>query len=266
MRRGPLVLLHGFTGGRDSFARVASHVVSQTGSPCIAPSLCGHGRAWSGPAFESVEAALTTWSADGSFESELATLATELANAGVSPRTPALLVGYSLGARMALGLLLTRPTWFRACALIGVNPGLQDPAERTLRKAEDHARARQLLTDGLEPFLNTWEQLPLFASQRLLAPSLLDEQAAQRREHQAAGLAYSLLRTGLGQMPDYWPELAQIQLPVRLVVGALDAKFTAIAEQMRATLASSELTVVPNVGHNVVLEAPSELAAVCNQL
>lgn len=281
MRRLPLVLLHGFTGGPGSYSRVLAELRTYTDVPVIAPYLCGHGPHWLSPESPvsdggiadgalargaTVDGTITRWSASGSFGAEIGALATTLAAAGVSANTPATLVGYSLGARLALGLLLAKPTWFRRCILIGVNPGLPDSAERASRLAEDQARARQLLTHGLEPFLQDWERLPLFASQTQVPASALSDQALQRREHHATGLAYSLVRTGLGRMPDYWPGLGQIHVPVGLVVGALDGKFRAVAQQMQRAMPSSELTVVTNVGHNVPLEAPQELAALLDLL
>ena len=57
-------------------------------------------------------------------------------------------------------------------------------------------------------------------------------------------------------MPSYWDRLPTLETPITLVVGALDAKFVPIARAMHAALPRSTLVEVPNVGHNVVLEAP----------
>lgn len=57
-------------------------------------------------------------------------------------------------------------------------------------------------------------------------------------------------------MPDYWPRLARITQPVRLVVGELDGRFVDLAARAVGLLPAGSLTVVPGVGHNVVLEAP----------
>lgn len=266
MRHSPLVLLHGFTGGPRSYTRVLYQLGDFTRGPVIAPYLCGHGPEWSNPEFVAAGSAITSAVCSDSFEAEVSGLAATLAAAGVSPNRPAVLVGYSLGARLALGLLLAQPTWFRSSVLIGVNPGLRDVSERARRLAEDLERARQLLNEGLESFLQVWERLPLFASQMQVEASALAAQSTQRREHHAAGLAYSLVRTGLGRMPDYWPGLGQVKVPVHLVVGERDDKFRAVAEQMRRILPSSELTVVTNVGHNVLLEAPDALASLLARL
>lgn len=50
-----------------------------------------------------------------------------------------------------------------------------------------------------------------------------------------------------------------ITTPVRLVVGALDGKYRAIAERLAPQLGAT-LSVVPGTGHNVLAEAPAALA------
>jgi len=46
-------------------------------------------------------------------------------------------------------------------------------------------------------------------------------------------------------------------MPVHLVVGEHDEKFTAIAEDMKPLISTSEMTVVANAGHTVHLENPT---------
>jgi pimeloyl-ACP methyl ester carboxylesterase len=62
-------------------------------------------------------------------------------------------------------------------------------------------------------------------------------------------------------MPDFWPLLPQVRQPVQLVVGSLDDKFVRLAEKALTLLPSATLHVVPDVGHNAVLEAPAAVAA-----
>jgi 2-succinyl-6-hydroxy-2,4-cyclohexadiene-1-carboxylate synthase len=86
-------------------------------------------------------------------------------------------------------------------------------------------------------------------------------QQAVRRRHSSQGLAQSLRVLGLAQMPDYGPALPALDLPVRLVVGALDEKFGLLAARAAARLPRAEVVRVPGVGHNVLLEAPDALCA-----
>lgn len=240
----PLVLLHGFTGSPHSWRRVVRLLPGK--AVVFMPSLLGHDcRAAAADA--------------GDFVAEVERLALLIRSAGLEP---AHLAGYSLGGRVALGLLLAHPELFSGATLIGAHPGLDSPAERADRERSD-ARWRELLDrDGIEAFVESWERQPLFASQQSLAPALLAEQRRERLAHDPHGLSRALARLGLSQMPAYAGELGRIRVPVELVTGALDARFTDLAAGMRARLVEARSTVVADAGHNVVLERPARVAGI----
>lgn len=192
------------------------------------------------------------------FQSAVDRLAAELRAAHLGPLH---LCGYSLGARMALGLLVRHPELFSRATLISVHPGLADEAERRERAAADERWAALLADRGLAEFLPKWAQQPLFHTQTALPAAVLAAQDAVRRRHSPKGLALALRVLGLAQMPDYAAALPALHLPVRLVVGAHDAKFLALAERAAARLPQAAVVPVPGVGHNVLLEAPDAVCA-----
>jgi pimeloyl-ACP methyl ester carboxylesterase len=50
-------------------------------------------------------------------------------------------------------------------------------------------------------------------------------------------------------------------MPITLVTGALDEKFTAIARELQGLRAGIDHIVVPGAGHNVALERPDSIAS-----
>jgi 2-succinyl-6-hydroxy-2,4-cyclohexadiene-1-carboxylate synthase len=259
VRRSPLVLLHGFTGAPASYDATRRNLGTYQPELIYAPYLVGHGPDWTSRQGASV-------TGTPPFEAEVSALSEQLLRLGVTGEPPAVLVGYSLGARLALGLLLMHPQHFARCVLIGVNPGVDSTNDREARRQEDALRAERLVSEGLEAFLLAWQNQSLFESQRALDQTVLAQQGELRRTNTARGLARSLERTGLGEMPNYAERLRTVPTPVHLVVGERDVKFRAIAQRMVAFLPHAELTVVPNVGHNVPLEAPQILAALLDAL
>jgi 2-succinyl-6-hydroxy-2,4-cyclohexadiene-1-carboxylate synthase len=241
-RSQPLVLLHGFTGAPASWAGVRRRLPrSRT---VLAPALLGHDGT-AGPARVQ------------SFTDELDRLADIVRAAG----TPgARLCGYSMGGRVALGLLDRHPELFASAVLIGVHPGLADGQERTARRALDEERARLLDTGDLPTFVAAWEAQPLFATQGDLPAPTVARQRRIRLSHDPRGLARALRVLGPAAMPDYRPRLAGIRIPVRLVVGERDEKFLTIARAMTAALPRARLCVVEGAGHNVVMERPEAVA------
>lgn len=177
------------------------------------------------------------------------------------------LLGYSLGARMALGLMVRHPQLFSKATLIGVHPGLRDPAARQNRITSD-ARWSRLLSQSITVFLDSWECQPLFVTQANLSSTQRAKQDEIRRSHTAVGLRKSLSTVGLGQMPNFWTVARTWQRPLTIVTGSEDTKFGQLAEKFmthRTTDGSRQkhrIVQIRSCGHNVPLEAPESLARV----
>ena len=228
-----LFCLHGFTGSPESWA-----FLSGSGLAWVAPALLGH-------------AGTSADSTARSFEDEVERLAALMA-----PGRALHVVGYSLGARLALGIALRFPERVSRLTLISGQPGLPSEAERSERRAAD-ARWIELLRErGLAAFVEAWEAQPLWASQSALPSALRARKRAERLSHDAAGLARSLAVTGLGEMPDYAERSRELRLPVTLLVGELDVKFCALARAMAARFRHAELAIAPGAGHDLLLERP----------
>jgi 2-succinyl-6-hydroxy-2,4-cyclohexadiene-1-carboxylate synthase len=73
-------------------------------------------------------------------------------------------------------------------------------------------------------------------------------------------LARALRGLGTGALPSVWDRLAELRIPVVLVVGERDQKFRAIAEEMASAIAAARLVVVRGAGHAAHLEAPEAVA------
>lgn len=247
----PLVFLHGFTGSPESWADVLDQLgTGPTGeSAVLAPAALGHDGT---PGLAAVD----------TFEAEVDRLA-DVIRAGTCER--AHLVGYSMGGRLALGLLVRHPRLFDTATLIGASPGLAAAGEREDRVARDEEWARLLDGEGLDTFVAAWEALPLWATQAQVPAARLDRQRQVRRSHHPRGLARSLRVVGLGRMPDYRPHLGDVDVPVRLVAGARDPRFLGLARQMAERLPRAAVSAVAGAGHNVVLERPEEIAGLLRE-
>jgi 2-succinyl-6-hydroxy-2,4-cyclohexadiene-1-carboxylate synthase len=174
-------------------------------------------------------------------------------------------LGYSLGGRLALGLALRFPQLVSQLILESAAPGIRDRDERLRRRRADELLAARIERDGVERFVAEWEALPLWHSQRTLSPAVRGSQHGIRTANQAAGLARSLRGMGQGRQPSLWHALTNLDMPVLLIVGALDRKYVAIAEEMHAKVRDSTLSVIPHAGHTVHLEQPIVFAVCVNE-
>lgn len=227
------MLLHGFTGGPGVFDGLG---LSRT----FAPFLPGHGPA--------------PHLAAGGFDDAVDELAV-----AIPFDAPCTLVGYSMGARVALRLLARHPERFARAILIGVHPGLDDDEERGRRRAWEAGLSEVLATRGLAAFVDDWEALPVLRTVRPVPPARLVRRRAERLAHTARGLSHALAVLGLAAMPSTRPALAGIRVPVTLVAGGQDAKFLALARDLAAHMPAARVVEVPGTGHDVVLEAPEAL-------
>jgi 2-succinyl-6-hydroxy-2,4-cyclohexadiene-1-carboxylate synthase len=150
---------------------------------------------------------------------------------------------------------------FDGAVLIGLHPGLDATTDRDERRALDAGRARLLRGEGLAAFMEAWEALPLFASQRDLPANLLAEQREWRLAHDPDGLARSLEVLGLAEMPNYRAAMASLEIPITLMTGSLDVKFSKMAKELASQNDRIRAELVDGVGHNILLEAPSVVAA-----
>jgi 2-succinyl-6-hydroxy-2,4-cyclohexadiene-1-carboxylate synthase len=169
------------------------------------------------------------------------------------------LVGYSMGGRLALHAALAPELGARLdrLVLIGASPGIADPAERAARRAADDRLAGEVEGSSIEQFAARWAQTPVLTGQRAAVAAAVH---ADRLRNQPAGLARALRGLGTGALPSLWERLGEIAVPVALVVGERDPKFTAIASNMARALAHGEVIVVQGAGHAVHLEAPEMVA------
>jgi 2-succinyl-6-hydroxy-2,4-cyclohexadiene-1-carboxylate synthase len=229
-----LLALHGFTGSPRSWDFLSAPRALR----CFTPALVGHQGSSAG-------------SEVVNFECEVDRLARVGAEASALH-----VVGYSLGARLTLGLALRHPDRVARLTLISGHPGLSSDAERAARRAADARWCELLLERGSLAFVDAWQAQPLWETQARLDPRLLARKRSERLSHDPTGLVRSLRVTGLAEMPSYREQLARITVPLTLLAGSLDRKFCELAQDMAAAVPHAELAIVDGAGHDLLLERP----------
>jgi 2-succinyl-6-hydroxy-2,4-cyclohexadiene-1-carboxylate synthase len=177
---------------------------------------------------------------------------------------PGVYIGYSMGARLCLHLALQHPEQVHGLVMISGTPGIEDPVERAARRAADEALADRIETMGeeigVESFLQEWLAQPLFAT----LPA--DHAGAlQRTTNSPSALAGSLRTAGTGTQMPLWDRLKELSMPVLLITGELDSKFTEIAQRCQRLIPNCQHVVIPGAGHAVHLELPQATASSISQ-
>lgn len=256
MNRLHLIFLHGFLGNRDFWKPVERKV--KIALPQVTTQrldLPGHGDS---SFFEHLQTCAPTFAH-----------ATEWLAAHSSTTSPSWLIGYSMGARLALGTLLRHSDRFHGAILFSVHPGITNQEERQQRiaweqkligllKANNTDTAQTTVT--MSPLVNHFETLPIFESQKQLPQKLLRSQRAVRLNHPPHQIAKAISLLGLGTMPPMVEALQKNTKPIGVITGNLDKKYTRIAFEIYRTCPGIHHTSVDNAGHNVVLELPDTSA------
>lgn len=168
-----------------------------------------------------------------------------------------ILVGYSMGARIALHTALQHPAKVKALVLISGTAGIDDENERVLRRESDEALANRISEIGVPAFVDEWLSNPMFSG---LSPALAD--VPSRCQNTAEGLGDSLRFAGTGTQTPLWNDLHTLAMPVLLIAGENDQKFVDLAQRMNSSIPNSELHVISGVGHTCHLEDIAAFTAI----
>jgi 2-succinyl-6-hydroxy-2,4-cyclohexadiene-1-carboxylate synthase len=234
-----VILVHGFTGSSASWGDRLIDGLTSGGVQPVLVDLPGHGRHAGKP--DRVPFAL-----DAALGS--------ISEAGGEEPMPVL--GYSMGGRLALAYAVRYPERVSHLIVESASPGLETESSRADRRASDETLAVRLETDGIGPFVELWEDLPVFASQRLLPQAVRAALRARRLLNDPHSLAAALRGLGTGALPSYWADLEGLKVPTLVLVGELDHRFVAIGREMAGLLPDARLAEVRGAGHAVHLERP----------
>ncbi|MFM2486295.1 2-succinyl-6-hydroxy-2,4-cyclohexadiene-1-carboxylate synthase [Celerinatantimonas yamalensis] len=227
-----LVFLHGFMGSGNDWGYITSALSDSY--YCVCVDLPGHG----------MSQAIKPDMRHG-FRQFHRLLENSLKHLGLREYS---LIGYSLGGRLAAYHASLKPKGLQALVLESAHPGLDDDAQRSARLRHDRTWAEQLKQTSFEQMLNNWYQQPLFSN---LSELERQHQIEIKRQYDPAPLALMLEATSLGNQPQLSAKLAQLDLPIALIVGNEDIKFATIAEQLLNQLQRGRRYRIADSGHNV---------------
>lgn len=165
-----------------------------------------------------------------------------------------ILVGYSMGARLALHAALRFPGLFEELALISGTAGIEEAYERRQRRLRDQRWAEMIRVEGLGVFAREWEKQPVISSQESMPPETLDFWRNRRRNHSTIGLAHSVQALSPGVLPAVWHQLHRISCPVKVFAGESDSRFCDQAVRLAKNLPNAEMIVMENCNHCLHME------------
>jgi 2-succinyl-6-hydroxy-2,4-cyclohexadiene-1-carboxylate synthase len=168
------------------------------------------------------------------------------------------LVGYSMGGRLALHTALAIPERIERLVLVSAAAGIEDAGARADRRAADEALAEEIEHGSISSFIERWRAVPLFAQD----PAWVAEAvAADQLRCSPATLAGCLRGLGAGAMTPMWDRLGELRMPVAVLAGADDVSYEQAGRRLAAGIGDASFRALAGVRHRVALQAPAVVAA-----
>jgi len=167
-----------------------------------------------------------------------------------------ILLGYSLGGRLALHACVRRPDLWQATIVVGADPGLESEHQKSLQLDRDRNWAERLKREPLKKLADEWDEQPVFCGIENQAPRNLGEmdpcKISQRLEVFSKGLQQNLV-----------PELANLKSPpVLFLSGEKDKRYQSIGEKLAKLSPVVKAQAVADAGHRVPWENPETFVQV----
>jgi 2-succinyl-6-hydroxy-2,4-cyclohexadiene-1-carboxylate synthase len=243
-----ILFLHGFTGSANDWTNVFQKIDKRFNK--LALDLIGHGKS-SSPS--SVHYYMVN-SQVNQIEKVIGDLRLK----------ETVLCGYSMGGRVALNFALAKPDLIKGLILESASAGFKNVKEKEARIKSDEDLAAFIESNSLEDFAAMWLDQELFGTLRRFSNDKLKRMKEERAKNSKTGLANSLRGFGTGVMPYLGSELVKIKMPVYLITGGLDDKFTQINQSLKKSFPTAKHKILKTAGHNTHLEEPKKFIEAVN--
>lgn len=237
-----ILFIHGFTCSSDYW----NDVISNLGEDilCVTYDLPGHGKT-------TIHTDDTYYTLD--FQLKLIDFIIDffqIKNFGI--------YGYSMGGRIALNYAIKNKVDF--LILESTNPGLESEDERNLRYVEDKKIVEFIESHSVKEFIDVWMAKDLFKDLSSNNPNMFNKIKTMKYHNNKTGLIKSLLGMSQGIIKPVWEELENLDIPVLLLSGSEDEKYTKIHKKMNKLLPNAQNISIKGVSHNIHLSKPDVLA------
>ena len=162
---------------------------------------------------------------------------------------PSLLLGYSMGGRLAMNACVHRPSLWSGVIAVGADPGLISDDARSKQLQKDLEWARRFRSEDIQELLVEWDELPVFCGRSNCASREIPELDSEKISRFFD--VFSKARQG-----NMLPMLRKLKTPPLLYIsGCDDIKYTKIGQDLAAHCMPVRHQIIPNAGHRVPWES-----------
>lgn len=160
-----------------------------------------------------------------------------------------ILMGYSLGGRLALHALINQPQLWQAAIIVSAHPGLMDPQERRKRRERDQIWAKRFENEDWTDLMQAWDAQEAFA---------YDSFSFHRKEidYQRHQLVNALVQGSLGRQEDLRRQIEALSIPILWITGGNDNRYCQVAQTLTFAHPFSCWRQIEQAGHRVPWSQP----------
>lgn len=165
---------------------------------------------------------------------------------------PHLLIGYSMGGRIAMHMLTRHPGLFFRAVIISASPGFATAREKTARLDADQKWAARFRNDPWPEVMREWNRLPVFSGD--------GEFHFERPTEPGGGEKWARVMDwgSVGRQADLRPALANLPVPVLFLAGTNDAKYAHLTAECARLNPRFRSKLIDGAGHRLPWSHPTE--------
>lgn len=174
-----------------------------------------------------------------------------------------ILIGYSLGGRLAMHAVLAKESFWQGAIIVAANPGLLSKEDQQNRWHSDQKWIQRFQNEPWEGVMKDWNQQKVFDhSQNMPSKQNLMPHEVPLLREQATTLMKNF---SLGKQENLQHKLRHIKTPILWITGENDKKFTCLAREICDENQNFSHAVVPHAGHRVPWDNPSQFVHLTNK-
>ena len=159
------------------------------------------------------------------------------------------LMGYSLGGRLALHALIDRPNQWKAAIIISAHTGQLSDKERGKRLLEDQKWALRFQNEEWHSLMQAWNGQEIFKQDSF-------QFSREESYYDRSQLAAILKQGTLAKQQELYQQIAELAIPILWMTGERDDRYNQLAETLSFAHPLSRWEKVPNAGHRVPWSQP----------
>lgn len=156
-----------------------------------------------------------------------------------------ILMGYSMGGRLALHALIDSPNAWKAAIIISAHPGLETNQERQSRLKSDEEQFLHFQAD-FNAALTSWNNQSIFKDSFHFK--------REKKDFPKAILNQCLDAWSLGRQQDLRHTISTLPMPILWIVGDKDEKFKTLTKELSFLNPISRVWIAKNCAHRVAWE------------